>query len=311
MKGIITHRSHDTNFSFKDFAVPTAKTDEAIIEVTSVSINPGNLKNALTEKDGYTPGWDFSGIIVKESLDGNSPKVGDPVIGMLTSGAWKEQIVVPNKLLSVVSDDTDLKTAAALPIVGLTALYALQKGNFLLNKNILITGSTGGVGYFAHQLAHLAGANHYGVVRNPDKQNKILKTGAKKVYLYSDFGESQDKQKFDLIIDSLGGDMINILMQKLYPYGKLISVGNMLSDKVVIDYGNLLNTGGRSFERFYLGEEIKHRAIKKDLKYLSELLAQEKIDLDTLQFNWKNINEITKKILHGSLKGKVILNIKE
>jgi NADPH:quinone reductase len=52
----------------------------------------------------------------------------------------------------------DFATASTLPVAGLTTLMALERGGLLLEKSVLITGASGGVGYLACQLASQAGA---------------------------------------------------------------------------------------------------------------------------------------------------------
>ena len=79
--------------------------------------------------------------------------------------AWAEQVAVPTDRLAEIPASVTFAQAATLPIAGLTALRALEKGGLLLNKRVLITGSTGGVGLFAHQLARLSGAYVVGTAR--------------------------------------------------------------------------------------------------------------------------------------------------
>ncbi len=79
------------------------------------------------------------------------------------AGAWAEQVAVPTNMLAAIPDSVTFAQAATLPTAGLTALCALEKGGLLLHRRVLITGSTGGVGRFAHQLARLSGASIGGI----------------------------------------------------------------------------------------------------------------------------------------------------
>ena len=76
--------------------------------------------------------------------------------------------------------------AATLPVAGLTALYALTKRGLLLHRRVCITGATGGVGDFAIQLAHLAGAQVIAQVRRPDQVAVVKQIGADDVVIGED-----------------------------------------------------------------------------------------------------------------------------
>jgi NADPH2:quinone reductase len=67
------------------------------------------------------------------------------------AGSWAELVAAPTSRLGVIPDDVTFVQAAALPLAGLTTLRAIEKGGFLLHRRVLITASTGGVGFFAVQ----------------------------------------------------------------------------------------------------------------------------------------------------------------
>jgi NADPH:quinone reductase len=95
--------------------------------------------------------------------------------------------------------------AATLPIAGLTALHALEKGGFLLNKRVLITGSTGGVGLFTHQLARLSGAYVVGTARQARHEALVREAGADEVIVGDDISPARAYGPYHLIIESLVG----------------------------------------------------------------------------------------------------------
>src|SRR5207247_11345890 len=86
----------------------------------------------------------------------SGPRVGARVVGLLPEGAWAERVAVPTHALAALPDKVTFAQAATLPVAGLTALYALAKRGPLLGRRVLVTGATGGGGYFADQLARLA-----------------------------------------------------------------------------------------------------------------------------------------------------------
>jgi NADPH:quinone reductase len=309
MKSIVVEKSMKSYFSIVESSDPLAKEGEVLIEVYASSINPGDLKYALEAEDGHIPGWDFSGIVISDSENEKFPKKGDRVMGILPYGAWSEIISVPVHSLALIPEGVSFEEAAVLPIVGLTALYSIKKANSLLNKNILISASTGSVGYISHQLAEISGGNHYGLVRQDSQKKSIKKLGAKEVLTYKELDKLD--MKFDWIIDSLGGPYINQFLAYLNPNGTILSVGNVVSNQVNIDYSILLNYGGQKIERFFLGNEISSNNISKDLEYLGKLAENGKLILNiTEKVEVEKINQIVTNFIEGKTTGKVILKFK-
>lgn len=74
------------------------------------------------------------------------------------------------------------RRAATLPIAGLTALYALDRGGPLLGRSVLITSASGGVGQFVCQPARPGGAARVvGVVRFVAHAEEARAAGAQEV----------------------------------------------------------------------------------------------------------------------------------
>jgi len=79
--------------------------------------------------------------------------------------------------MAVVPDTVGLDHAAALPMVGLTALRSLRSTVPLLAKRVLITGASGGVGRMAIQLASLGGASVIAAVGSPERGRGLASLG--------------------------------------------------------------------------------------------------------------------------------------
>ncbi len=68
--------------------------------------------------------------------------------------------------------------AATLPVAGLTALYALQKGGGLIGRSVLVTRASGGAGIFGIQLARLSGARVVALLRREEHEELAREAGA-------------------------------------------------------------------------------------------------------------------------------------
>ncbi|XP_061960550.1 chloroplast envelope quinone oxidoreductase homolog [Populus nigra] len=151
--------------------VPSAKKDEVLLKLEATSLNPydfkiqkGVARPFLPRSFPYIPALDIAGEVVAVGPGVEDFKTGDKVVAVLSasSGGGLAEFAVAKKSLSVARPpEVSAAEAAGLPIAGLTAYEALTQcaGVKLdgsgIQKNILITAASGGVGHYAVQLAKL------------------------------------------------------------------------------------------------------------------------------------------------------------
>jgi NADPH:quinone reductase len=63
------------------------------VAVRAISLNNGEIREALAAPAGDRPGWDFAGV-VEAVPDGSDFAVGDRVVGLKFEGAWAERVAV-------------------------------------------------------------------------------------------------------------------------------------------------------------------------------------------------------------------------
>ncbi|MGZ3639656.1 MAG: alcohol dehydrogenase catalytic domain-containing protein, partial [Ktedonobacterales bacterium] len=153
MRAIVVDPSAPGRLALTEVAMPRPATNEALVRVAAISLTPYEIKAVASAASGTRPGWEFAGTVERAAADGSGPRAGARVAGFLDAGAWAEWLAVPTAALGVLPDSVSFAQAATLPIAGLTALYALERGGPLLGRSVLITGASGGVGQFACQLA--------------------------------------------------------------------------------------------------------------------------------------------------------------
>ncbi|MGW4421962.1 hypothetical protein [Streptosporangium sp. NPDC004631] len=96
---------------------------------------------------------------------------GDEVFGRSTAGTLAESACVPADNLLSVPANLSVVDAPAVPASAMAALQALRKiTNVRPGQTVLVTGTSGGVGSFAVQIAKAFGAEETGVcsTRNLD-----------------------------------------------------------------------------------------------------------------------------------------------
>ncbi|XID91608.1 NADP-dependent oxidoreductase [Paenibacillaceae bacterium WGS1546] len=225
----------------EEVPIPKLGEDEVLISVHGVGVNPGDwqIRSGFAgDRFGlpYIPGWDVSGVVVRvgDNVTGFHP--GDAVFGMTAnSGGCAEYVAVPAGHLALMHDSIDFVEAAAIPQSGFTAWHALfVQGKLEAGQTVLINGAAGGVGHFALQLARWKGAS---VIGTASAQNEpfLRELGVDKFVDYAAALPMGIAQSVDLVLDTVGGDKGDWLLDTLKPGGRLIPIawGRYSSEKAV------------------------------------------------------------------------------
>ncbi|MBV9280345.1 MAG: alcohol dehydrogenase, partial [Chloroflexi bacterium] len=170
---------------------PSPGPSQALVRVAAISLNRGEVRAASTAQAGWRPGWDLAGTVEQAAADGSGPKSGARVVGFLPSGAWAELASVPTNAMAELPEAVSFAQAATLPVAGLTALRALEKGGLLVGHSVLVTGASGGVGHFACQLARLSSARVVGAVRQQASEGAVRDAGAHEVVVGEDLAGAE------------------------------------------------------------------------------------------------------------------------
>ncbi len=295
-------------FVMKEVAAPQPGPSEALVRVDAISLNRGEV---LYAQPGRRPGWDLAGTVIERAANGTGPQIGSRVVGMPSAaGAWAEQVAVPTNMLATIPDGVTFAQAATLPTAGLTALRALEKGGSLLNRRALITGSTGGVGLFAHQLARLSGASVVGTARQAHNEALVREAGADEVIVGDDLEPARAYGPYDLIIESLGGKALASVLSWLSPGGTCVTLGWSVSPEVTIDLSNFNATGGVTLYGLRMSTELQRRAASPDLAWLAQQVAEQRLRTPIeVEASWYDIGEIAQRLLQRQFTGKAVLHL--
>ena len=307
IRAIVVDPDVPGRFVIKEVEAPQPGPSEALVQVEAISLNRGDVMYA---RAGRRPGWDLAGTVIKQAANGTGPQVGSRVAGMPDAGAWAEQVVVPVNMLAEIPDRVTFAQAATLPCAGLTALRALEKGGLLLNKRVLITGSTGGVGLFAHQLARLSGAYIVGTARQTRNEALVREAGADQVIVGGDLLPARAYGPYDLIIESLGGNALASVLPLLASGGTCVTLGWSVSPEVTFDLSNFNATGGVTLYGLRMYTELQHRAASEDLARLVQLVAEQQLRTPIeVEASWHEIGDIAQRLLQRQFTGKAVLHL--
>ena len=228
--------------------------DDVLVTLNAAGVNPADvffrqLGGYLATDQPFVLGHDGMGVVAAVGAGVTGFRAGDRVcfcnggIGG-TMGTYAEAAVVPAAQLALVPPEVDDLTAAALPLVAITAwesLYdraALQPGEF-----VLIHGGAGGTGHMAVQLAALRGARVASTVSSAQKARLVEHLGAEVTFNYrqTDFvtealGWSGGLQ---VAFDNAGAETLQRTCRAMAPYGRLVTLMGLPGDDADLTAYNL------------------------------------------------------------------------
>jgi NADPH:quinone reductase-like Zn-dependent oxidoreductase len=235
MKAIRLHgRGGPDHLVYEEVPKPHLGPGEVLVRVAAAGI----IVNELTWDETYQtaageprplpiPGRDLSGVVAAVSADVTDVAVGDAVYAMLgygRDGAEAEYtIVLPSELAPRPRTLDDVQ-AAAVPLSALTAWQALFiHAQVSTGHRVLIHGASGGVGTYAVQFAHWAGAQVLATAsaRNIDFVHDL---GADQIIDYATTRFEDVAQDLDVVFDVVGGDTLKRSWPVVRAGGVLVSV---------------------------------------------------------------------------------------
>lgn len=237
---------------------PQRGAGQALVEVHAASLNPVEVRVAAgrhpqTAQPPYVPGLEGAGSVVESSrlapgtrvrFEGNLPGFG-------SHGTLAERVAVPEDSLVELPDGAGEDMAAAIGVVGITALLALDRAALTGGERVLVLGATGSVGQLAVQLAKLAGARRVVAAgRNREGLDRAGELGAD-VAVPLDGGDDLTQAfsdaaggPLDVVIDPLWGEPAMAALRALATGGRLVNVGQSAGVDVELPLALVRNKQG-------------------------------------------------------------------
>lgn len=214
---------------------PTPAADEVVVEVISASLNPLDwhqlrgepwlvrITGGLRHPKTGVVGTDVAGVVVETGAGVTNLRVGDRVVGTTTHSLAAFAVARADRVVAL-PDGLDARTAAGLPVAGVTALQALRLGDVGSSTRVLVIGASGGVGTFAVQLAAANGAVVTGICSTANVE-LVRELGATEVIDRTTDGLDRLVGPFDAIVDCVGSLPFRRCKALLAPGGRYVVVG--------------------------------------------------------------------------------------
>lgn len=202
----------------------------------------------------------------------NAPPEGFSILGHPDHGTFAEKIAIPADNVAPKPKHLSWEEAGVLSLSALTAYRALfTKGRVQAGTKVLIPGIGSGVATFLLQFAKAAEAIVYVTSRSDEKCQKAIELGADKaIDSNGNWDQLLDREKVDLVIDSVGAATINKSLHQVIQGGTVVTFGASAGDVAQINlrdffYGQLTllgSTMGSNEEFLEMIEFIKKHGIK-------------------------------------------------
>jgi len=317
-------------FTLINLPYPKLLPGYVLIEVHATSVNQIDCKIRSGAVTNIAPDLpcilhsDVSGIVLAVSEGVSEFAVGDEVYGCAgglkgtISGALTTVMSADVTLIAHKPKSIDMRTAAALPLVGITAYTALvQKLNLKKDETILIHGGAGGVGHIALQIAKSIGALAYVTVGSQEDANFAKSLGASD---FANFREESvdnyierltESKGFDAIFDTVGGANLENSFKGVALNGKIATT----AARTTQDLSLLHNKGADLYIVFMLIPLIynfNRFGHSKILKKLAIMVDAGKImpQIDPHTFNLSEVSLAHELLESGQAKGKVVISVK-
>lgn len=215
---------------------PSAGKNQVLVDVHAASINPfdfkvraGYMKDMMPVPFPVTLGGDFAGVVSEVSEGVLDYKPGDEVFGSALifnggSGSFAEQATANTKNVAHKPTSVNFEQAAALPLVGSSAVQALEDHIKLQSKQkILIHGGAGGIGHIAIQIAKALGA-YVATTVGTDDIAFAKQLGADEVINYKTQKFEDVLKDFDAVFDTVGNSTWEKSFEVLKNGGMIVSM---------------------------------------------------------------------------------------
>ena len=290
----------------REIPEPAPAHTEALVAVHAFSLNRGELSSFARNKEGWVPGQDVAGVVLRQAANGNGPPVGARVVALVDDFGWAQRAAVPSHRMAALPENVSFAQAATLPVAGLTALRTLRHGGALVGRRVLITGAAGGVGTLAVQLAVRSGAQVTAVVGRPERAAGLQALGAAEVVE----GIDNAQGRFALVLESGGGASMAAAIQLVEPKGTVVVYGNSSTEPTTISFANFRGAANARLQSFsYFTSEAEER-FAPDLELLLSLIADGSLKPQVgVERSWRDILEIADLLRDRRVFGKAVLRV--
>ncbi|MGP6459705.1 NADP-dependent oxidoreductase [Pseudomonas parakoreensis] len=332
MKAFLIDRYGKNPGRIGEAPTPTVGAHDVLIEVHASSVNvldskisKGDFKLILPYSFPLILGNDLAGVVVEVGPQVTRFKPGDEVYARPPEariGTFAQLIAVNENAVALKPANTNMAQAASLPLVALTAWQVLvETARLQKGQKVLIHAGSGGVGTVAIQLARHLGA-FVATTTSTANVEWVKALGADLVIDYTQQNFENVLHDYDVVLNSLGADVLEKSLKVLKPGGHLISISGPPTAQFAKTQS--LSWPLQQIMRL-LSLGIRHKARKQGVSYTFVFMRANGYQLKNITalveagiikpvldrvFTFDSTAEALRYVERGRAKGKVVVMIK-
>lgn len=299
---------------------------QVLVKIAAASVNPVDTKLRGGGRD-IAPampavlGCDCAGWVEAVGPQVTRFQAGDAVYGCVGGvkghgGTYADYILADARLLAPKPAALDMREAAALPLVTITAAEGLERAGLQETQTVLIRGGAGGVGHVAIQLAKARGAVVAATVSTAQKAELATALGADAAPNYTE--ESTEAivarlaggKGFDVVFDATGGQDLPGALAFARPNGQVATVVTAFTADL-----SLAHAKGLSIHAVFMllpmltGEgKDAHTRILEQARALADQ-GRLRPRLDPNRFTLDTVPEAHRHLESGRAIGKIVVDV--
>jgi alcohol dehydrogenase/acrylyl-CoA reductase (NADPH) len=324
---IVNQEGENFNREIKSIDKSFLKHGDVLVKVDYSGLN---YKDALILKNGarlvkefpHIPGIDFSGTVEESQNDKFKP--GDEIIltgwrvGEIFYGGYSQYAKVNGDFLVKKPKELTSKQAMILGTAGFTALQCslatkTAREELLLGEkveNVIVTGSSGGVGSMAVMILNKLGCNVTAVTGKESNREYLKSIGAKNIINTSDLNKEArplDKGLWDGAVDTVGGQILANVLAQTKEGGIVAACGNAADIKLNTTVMPFIIRGVKLWGINSVNASIKRRQFLWN--EAPKLIDFDLLDQSVKEVNLEGLLEIFPKMLKGETSGRYIVDL--
>jgi len=324
---IVNQEGENFNREIKSIDKSFLKHGDVLVKVDYSGLN---YKDALILKNGarlvkefpHIPGIDFSGTVEESQNDKFKP--GDEIIltgwrvGEIFYGGYSQYAKVNGDFLVKKPKELTSKQAMILGTAGFTALQCslatkTAREELLLGEkveNVIVTGSSGGVGSMAVMILNKLGCNVTAVTGKESNREYLKSIGAKNIINTSDLNKEArplDKGLWDGAVDTVGGQILANVLAQTKEGGIVAACGNAADIKLNTTVMPFIIRGVKLWGINSVNASIKRRQFLWN--EAPKLINFDLLDQSVKEVNLEGLLEIFPKMLKGETSGRYIVDL--
>jgi NADPH:quinone reductase len=268
---------------YEEVADPVCHPRGILLAVEAVSIEGGDVLNRAGGNLTHVPhvvGYQAAGTIIEVGVEVRDRKVGQRVVTSGADGSHGAIRAVAARGSWLLPDSLSVEVGACIPIPFGTADDCLfEFGRLQAGETVLVQGGAGGVGLAAIQLAKRAGAKVISTASSQEKLDFLLTLGVDHVVNYvasnllDEVRRITDNKGVNLVVDPIGGEVLQNSIRALGYRGRVTTVGNAGREVMKFDLNGLMGMN-QYVHGVFLGAEIATDRVYNKIQAHIEAVAK-------------------------------------